>query len=79
VFIADGRASLGLLDAGRFTLNDATANTEDCTNVVAGSYTVTEGAEPANFTFESLTCTDNGVAGSVDTKTLRISSRLTSR
>jgi hypothetical protein len=47
-----------------FTLNDSAANTEDCTNVPAGSYTVTEGAEPANFTLESLTCTDNGVPGS---------------
>jgi hypothetical protein len=47
-----------------FTLNDSGANTEDCTNVVAGSYTVTEGAEPANFTLKSLTCTDNGVTGS---------------
>jgi uncharacterized surface anchored protein len=45
------------LTAGRFTLNDATANTEDCTNVPAGSYTVTEGAEPANVRLESLTCT----------------------
>ncbi len=42
-----------------FTLNDKTGgvNTEDCSNVPAGSYTVTEGAEPANFTLESLTCT----------------------
>jgi uncharacterized surface anchored protein len=48
------------LTAGRFTLNDAMANTEDCTNVPAGSYTVTEGAEPANFRLESLTCTAGG-------------------
>jgi hypothetical protein len=42
-----------------FSLNAAAAstNTEDCLNVLAGSYTVTEGAEPANFTLESLTCT----------------------
>jgi Prealbumin-like fold domain len=50
-----------------FTLNDSgnsssdnAANTEDCTKVVAGSYTVTEGAEPANFTLESLLCTATG-------------------
>jgi hypothetical protein len=50
-----------------FTLNDSgnsssdnAANTEDCTKVVAGSYTVTEGAEPANFTLESLSCTATG-------------------
>jgi hypothetical protein len=45
-----------------FTLNDSgagdtTGNTEDCTNVPAGSYTVTEGADPAGFSFGSLSCT----------------------
>jgi hypothetical protein len=55
-----------------FTLNDdagvdptspitaGTANTEHCANVPAGTYTVTEGADPANFAFESLTCTADG-------------------
>src|SRR5215470_9488374 len=56
-----------------FTLNDSagvdpqppigmgTANTEHCPSVFAGTYTVTEGADPANFAFESLTCTaDSG-------------------
>jgi hypothetical protein len=53
-----------------FTLNDSagvdpspiigTANTEHCANVPAGSYTVTEGAEPAGFELESLTCTAGG-------------------
>jgi len=59
-----------------FTLNDkngvdppspitsGTANTEHCANVPAGSYTVTEGAEPANFTLESLTCTATGTGSS---------------
>jgi len=52
-------------DPTSFTLNDKAGtdnnvNTEDCTNVVAGNYTVTEGAEPANFTLESLTCTETG-------------------
>jgi hypothetical protein len=53
-----------------FTLNDGTGNvnTENCTNVPAGSYTVTEGAEPNNFTLESLTCvaTGTGSSGSQD-------------
>src|SRR5215467_8646629 len=63
-----------------FTLNDhagvdppspittGTDNTEHCGNVPAGSYTVTEGAEPANFTLESLTCTavGTGASGSQD-------------
>jgi hypothetical protein len=55
-----------------FTLNDSagvdptppittgTANTENCSNVPAGTYTVTEGADPANFAFESLVCTADG-------------------
>jgi prealbumin domain-containing protein len=45
-----------------FTLNDgsATTNTEDCKKVPVGDYTVTEGAEPANFALESLTCTATG-------------------
>ena len=59
-----------------FTLNDhagvdpaspitaGTDNTEHCGNVPAGNYTVTEGAEPANFTLESLTCTAQGSGAS---------------
>jgi Prealbumin-like fold domain len=55
-----------------FTLNDhagvdpaspitaGTDNTEHCANVVAGTYTVTEGADPANFAFTNLTCTPGG-------------------
>jgi uncharacterized surface anchored protein len=35
-----------------------------CTNVPAGSYTVTEGAEPANFVLESLTCVAVGTGSS---------------
>jgi uncharacterized surface anchored protein len=55
-----------------FTLNDKagvdnSTNTESCGNVPAGSYTVTEGAEPANFTLESLTCqADAHSSGSQD-------------
>jgi Prealbumin-like fold domain len=51
-----------------FTLNDdagvdtvppaAGGNTELCANVPIGSYTVTEGADPAGFVFVSVTCTD---------------------
>ena len=55
-----------------FTLNDdagvdptppitaGTANTEHCANVPVGTYTVTEGADPANFAFTNLTCTADG-------------------
>src|SRR6266705_4092701 len=49
------------------TTGDSTANTEDCKNVPAGSYTGTEGAEPANFTLDSLSCaTTGGGSGSQD-------------
>src|SRR6266542_850012 len=62
-----------------FTLNDSagvdptppitagTANTEHCSSVPAGTYTVTEGADPANFAFESLVCTaEHGVSFTVN-------------
>ena len=56
-----------------FTLNDDagvdnSANTESCTNVPAGSYTVTEGSpDPTGFAFKSLNCTaSTGSSGSQD-------------
>ncbi len=52
-------SSFTLNDNGN-TTSDSAANTEDCVNVPAGSYTVTEGSLPANFTLESLTCTTGG-------------------
>src|SRR6266581_1596989 len=68
-------ASMGCLadtTPDSFTLNDSAgvdnaSNTETCSKVPAGSYTVTEGAEPANFTLESLTCVvTGGGSGSQD-------------
>jgi hypothetical protein len=66
-----------------FTLNDhagvdpaapitaGTDNTEHCANVPAGTYTVTEGADPSGFTFESLTCTAGGTtSGKIATITI---------
>jgi len=52
-----------------FTLNDngtgdTSSNTETCTNVPAGSYTVTEGADPAGFAFTDLSCTASGTGTS---------------
>jgi hypothetical protein len=52
-----------------FTLNDSagvdnSTNTETCANVPAGSYTVTEGADPAGFTFTDLSCTATGTGTS---------------
>lgn len=59
-------ATFTLNDTGN-TTGDSAGNTESCANVPAGSYTVTEGADPANFTLESLTCTaDPNSSGSQD-------------
>jgi hypothetical protein len=45
--------------------NNSAGNTQTCTNVPIGSYTVTEGANPTGFEFESLTCTATGSATAV--------------
>jgi hypothetical protein len=39
---------------------NSAGNTEACTNVPAGTYTVTEGADPSGFSFGSVTCTNSG-------------------
>jgi hypothetical protein len=43
---------------------NSAGNTQDCINVIQGTYTVTEGAEPGTFSFESLTCTADQASGS---------------
>jgi len=43
-----------------FTLNAGGTDTETCTNVPIGNYTVTEGANPSGFAFGSLSCTHTG-------------------
>lgn len=43
---------------------DSANNTEDCLNVQPGSYTVTEGSDPAGFVFDSLSCTASGTGSS---------------
>ena len=43
-----------------FNLNAGGTDTEDCTNVPTGNYTVTEGAEPTGFALQSLTCVASG-------------------
>jgi hypothetical protein len=58
-----GNTSFTLNDNGN-TTGDSAGNTKDITNVAAGSYTVTEGSEPANFGLESLTCTATGTGAS---------------
>jgi hypothetical protein len=70
-------------DPSSFTLNDtgnsgktlgstdpaqnSPGNTQDCTRVVQGPYTVNEPAVPGGFTFESLTCTADATSGSTVT------------
>ena len=60
-------AGFTLNDNGN-TSTDSSGNTENCGNVPAGSYTVTEGAEPASFVLESLTCSTVGGGGSTGTQ-----------
>ena len=43
-----------------FTLNDSATDTETCTNVPIGNYTVTEGADPTGFAFDDVTCVTTG-------------------
>lgn len=52
-------AAFSLNDDGN-TNSDNTANTEECTNVLPGGYSVTEGADPTGFEFDSLECTASG-------------------
>jgi hypothetical protein len=54
-----------------FTLNDkdnvstdSTANTEHCVDVPVGTYTVTEGSDPAGFQFNNFACTSSGTGTS---------------
>lgn len=54
--------AFSLNDKGN-TTTDSAGNTEDCTDVLAGSYTVTEAAT-AGFELQSLTCTVAGSGGS---------------
>jgi hypothetical protein len=63
-----GYTTTGGLTPSTFTLNDngnsgggdSTGNTRTYTDVTAGTYTVTEGADPSGFKFKSLVCVDSG-------------------
>ncbi len=76
-----GYTTTGGLSPSSFTLNDngnsgggdSAGNTQSYSNVQAGTYTVTEGADPTGFVFESLSCTDsNGNSTSKSGKTATI-------
>jgi hypothetical protein len=78
-----GKSTAGVQADGSFCLNDtgnanktpgstdpaqnSTGNTIDETAVPQGTYTVSEGAVPGGFTFESLTCTADTGSGSTVT------------
>lgn len=55
-----GTPDFTLNDNGNTGTNNNAANTEDCTNVPAGTYTVTEAADPAGFGFNNFSCTNTG-------------------
>jgi len=63
---AFGYTTTGGLSPSTFTLNDngnttgdSSGNTRTYSNVKAGSYSVTEDADPTGFAFDSLSCTDS--------------------
>ncbi|MDC3960787.1 MSCRAMM family protein [Polyangium jinanense] len=60
-----GNTSFSLNDVGN-TTSDSAGNTKSITQVQAGTYTVTEGADPAGFQFTSVSCT--GTGGSTGTQ-----------
>jgi hypothetical protein len=75
-----GRNSSGIQSDGSFCLNDAGNSTSDNgantvstgSALTAGTYTVTEGADPSGFTFESLSCTGGSTSTSGKTATINL-------
>jgi hypothetical protein len=74
-----GNANAGVQADGSFCLNDAGNSTSDnAANTVynntlqAGTYTVTEGADPSGFTFENLSCTGGTTSTSGKTVTIHL-------
>src|SRR5215831_420867 len=61
----------GGLSPASFTLNDGAGktNTQVYDSLQPGTYTVTEGADPAGFKFESLSCSGAGGSSSGETAT----------
>jgi hypothetical protein len=66
-YTGSGTAGFKLNDNGNTSSNSA-ANTEDCLNVLKGTYTVTEGSDPSGYAFASVTCT-GGQTGTTGTST----------
>jgi Prealbumin-like fold domain len=59
-----GYTSTGGLSPSTFNLNDHGTDTQVFDNLQPGTYTVTEGADPAGFAFGSLTCVGTGGSSS---------------
>jgi hypothetical protein len=78
--VCPGNSSAGVQADGSFCLNDAgnsaggdsAGNTIYNNALVAGTYTVTEGADPSGFTFESLTCTGGTTSTNGKTATITL-------
>jgi hypothetical protein len=75
-----GNTNAGVQSDGSFCLNDAgnSAGSDSAGNTVynnalqAGTYTVTEGAEPSGFTFENLSCNGGTTSTSGGTATITL-------
>src|SRR6266568_1051677 len=75
-----GNSTGGIQSDGSFCLNDKGNSTGDSpgntvdtgVTVPAGTYTVTEGADPSGFTFESLSCTGGTTSTSGKTATINL-------
>jgi Prealbumin-like fold domain len=67
---ADG--SFCLNDAGNSGGGDSTGNTVDTGPILANTYTVTEGADPAGFSFEGLSCDSGSFTISGKTATISL-------
>ncbi len=75
-----GNSTAGIQADGSFCLNDKGNSTGDSagntvytgTTLPAGTYTVTEGADPSGFTFESLSCTGGTTSTSGKTATINL-------
>lgn len=59
-------ASFSLNDAGNSS-GDSAGNTQVYDNLHTGTYTVTEGADPSGFAFDSVSCTGTGAAADAST------------
>jgi hypothetical protein len=68
----DANGNFCLNDKGNSTGDNAANVVDTGNNLVAGTYTVTEGAEPPGFTFETLSCTGGTSTISGTTATINL-------